>query len=86
MTQPANEAPCEKCADHHKLLRIFSEIDRIIVDMCPSYHAHPTMDGKYPAWHVWLPLEGRTIRKTLQDALIDYVDQAAEMHAIKDRA
>lgn len=65
--------------DHWKLLRIFSDIDAIMCTMRPRYVADATMDGKYPAWSVWLPKEGKTLRKTLKDALIAFVDQSVEM-------
>lgn len=64
--------------DHHKLLKIFTNIDEIMRHMRPRYCGQPTMDGRYPCWIVWLPNEGTTERKTLKDAMIDFVDQEAE--------
>ena len=77
---PSDATDCSRCADHEKLLRIFSQIDEIMHTMRPRYVQHPTMDGRYPCWIVWLPKTGKTERKILKDAMIEYVDQVAEIH------
>jgi hypothetical protein len=64
--------------DHHKLLRIWSELDEIILHMRPHYCGTPSMDGKYPCWHMWLPKQGATSRKTLKEGIIDFVDQCSD--------
>ena len=61
--------------DRAKMFKIWSMLDEIIIAMRPRYAGHPTMDGKYPCWIVWLPSEGSTTRKSLVDALIAFVDQ-----------
>ena len=53
-------------------------IDEAIFTMKPRHIGHPTMDGKYPCWSVWLPQCGRVERKSLQDALLEFVAQIKE--------
>lgn len=67
----------ESAKNHEKLARIFCDMDEIMLTMRPRYCAHPTIDGKYPCWIVWLPKDGSTTRKTLKGALIDFVDQSS---------
>lgn len=62
--------------DRAKMFKIWSMLDEIMISMRPRYASHPTMDGKYPCWIVWLPKEGSTTRKSLVDALIAFVDQS----------
>ena len=53
-------------------------IDEAIFTMKPRHIGHPTMDGRYPCWEVWLPQWGRVERKSLQDALLEFVAQIKE--------
>ena len=53
-------------------------IDGAIFDMKPRHIGNPTMDGRYPCWSVWLPQCGRVERKSLQDALLEFVAQIKE--------
>ena len=55
--------------------KILDNIDEIMHVMQPRYCGHPTMCGRYPCWIVWLPAEGKCERKTLKQALIDYMAQ-----------
>ncbi len=54
---------------------IINHIDEIFRMMGPRYYAHPTMDGRYPCWFVWLPKSGKCERKTLKEALIEFASQ-----------
>ena len=72
---------CSALGENRKLLAIWSEIDRIMITMQPRHINSVTMCGKYPAWSVWLPEEGRTLRKSLKAALVDYHDQLARVEA-----
>jgi len=78
--QASPSLACSRCADHEKLLQIFGELDEIMHTMRPRYVQQQSMDGRYPCWIVWLPKTGTTDRKTLKDAMIEYVDQVAELH------
>lgn len=77
----SSPVPCSRCADHGKLYRIWDDIDNIMNVMRPRYIGDASMNGRYPCWVVWLPKEGKAERKTLKDALIAFVDQAAELHS-----
>jgi hypothetical protein len=57
------------------LAKIFDNIDEIMHVMKPRYCMHPSMDGRYPCWIVWLPNEGKTERKTLKQAILDFAEQ-----------
>ena len=67
--------PCSQSSDHWKLLKIWANLDEIMHAMRPRWHGTPSMCGRYPCWIVWLPTEGTTERKTIKDAMIDFVDQ-----------
>lgn len=55
---------------------LLDQIDEIMHTMRPRWCGHPSMDGKYPRWIVWLPCEGTTSRKSLKQAILDYIAQA----------
>lgn len=57
-------------------LKLLNSIDKIMHTMMPRYCGHPSMDGRYPCWIVWLPKEGTCERKTLKEAIIEFADQA----------
>lgn len=53
-------------------------IDEAIFTMKPRHIGGPDMDGLYPCWSVWLPKSGRVERKSLQDAILEFVAQIKE--------
>lgn len=55
---------------------ILDQIDEVMQTMRPRYVQHPTMDGRYPCWIVWLPVQGTTERKTLKEAVVDFIQQS----------
>lgn len=57
---------------------IFDNLDNILSVMTPRSVGHPTMDGRYPCWIVWLPKYGTVERKTLNGALLEYAEQAKD--------
>lgn len=73
-----------RLTDTRKLLATYSaerdmlnQIDEIMQTMRPRWCGSTvTMDGKYPCWIVWLPHEGTTSRKTLKQAILDFVAQS----------
>lgn len=52
-----------------------ADIGDIFHVMRPRYSSHPTMDGRYPCWIVWLPNEGTCERKSLSAAILEYIQQ-----------
>ena len=42
------------------------------------FSGHPSMDGKFPAWIVRLPMEGSSTRKGLREAIDASMQQSAE--------
>lgn len=53
-------------------------IDEAILVMKPRHIGQLDMVGRYPCWSVWLPQCGRVERKSLQDALLEFVAQIKE--------
>jgi len=56
-------------------IKLIDDLDEIMHTMNPRYCGHPTMDGRYPCWIVWLPKEGTCERKTLKEAIIEFAAQ-----------
>jgi hypothetical protein len=48
-------------------------LDEVIKKMRPRYMGHPTMDGRFPCWTVWMPHTGTTERKSLKEAVLEYL-------------
>jgi hypothetical protein len=48
-------------------------LDEVIKKMRPRYMGHPTMDGRFPCWNVWMPHTGTTERKSLKEAVLEYI-------------
>jgi hypothetical protein len=48
-------------------------LDEVIKKMRPRYMGHPTMDGRFPCWTVWMPHTGTTERKSLKEAVLEYI-------------
>lgn len=59
-------------------LRILDDLDEIVRTMRPRYCGHPTMDGRYPCWIVWLPKVGTCERKSLKEAVIEFATTVAD--------
>lgn len=55
---------------------IIDNIGDIFHLMKPRYSGHPSMDGRYPCWIVWLPKEGRAEYKNISDAVLGFVKQS----------
>ena len=54
----------------------FDQIDQIIMEMRPRRFANsPTMDGGHSGWVVWLPKFGTVDRKSLAEAIKEYIEQ-----------
>lgn len=64
------EAEFQRC--HTEKPSPFDKLDDIIRVMKPRYYGHPSMDGRYPCWFVWLPKHGSCERKSLRDAVIEF--------------
>ena len=57
--------------------KLLDQIEEIMHAMRPRWCGSSiTMEGTYPCWIVWLPNEGTTKRKTLKQAILDYIEQA----------
>lgn len=56
-------------------LELIDGIDDAFHTMKPRHCPHPTMDGVYPCWIVWLPKEGTCKRKTLKEAILEFAEQ-----------
>lgn len=65
-----NTAPVD--LDPSAAVEILREIDDIFHTMKPRYIQHPTMDGRYPCWIVWLPVGGTCERKSLTEAIVEF--------------
>ena len=57
--------------------KILHDIEEIFLTMRPRHCGHPSMDGRYPCWIVWLPKEGTVERKSLTEAIMEFVAQTA---------
>lgn len=55
------------------LAEAFDMLDNAFQTMRPRYSGHPSMDGRYPCWFVWMPHTGTTERKSLKDAVFEYI-------------
>lgn len=62
--------------EYRKVAKVMDNLDDIFHAMRPRYCGHPTMDGRYPCWIVWLPKEGTTERKTLIGAVLEFSEQS----------
>ena len=60
-----------------ELTEIWENFDAIMLTMRPQHVSDASMDGKFPCWLVWLPDDGRTTRKHLRDAVLDFVRHSA---------
>jgi hypothetical protein len=59
-----------------KLAEALDMLDEVIKKMRPRYMGHPTMDGRFPCWNVWMPHTGTTERKSLKEAVLEYIAAA----------
>lgn len=68
----------DKCREleieRDSLAETFDMLDEVIKKMRPRYMGHPTMDGRFPCWNVWMPHTGTTERKSLKDAVLEYIE------------
>lgn len=64
-------------AERDAARKVIDDLDEIFHAMGPRWSRTPSMCGRYPCWIVWLPDEGTTERKTLKEAILDFIEQAA---------
>jgi hypothetical protein len=60
-------------AERDRLAEALDMLDEVIKKMRPRYMGHPTMDGRFPCWNVWMPHTGTTERKSLKEAVLEYI-------------
>ena len=72
----SHKPPCPFCAGEECA---FDKIDQIIMEMRPRrFVSSPTMNGGRSGWVVWLPKFGTVERKSLAEAIKEYIEQTTQ--------